>query len=233
MTDSCIQVLKEKVHDDIMFFNHWYDFQLNVNLYLPKENLQKLLDEKYPGAVLDLMIHNPQTRAMIKGLVLQKCDLSIEVDYDIFAQNLPYVMLDPQIINRLILIIGALVCFKNITKIISKKQLEKICNFIGRDVYMFVLKRSLLFWKKIPKFNEKDQLRSLEKRIQLYGKRVFEYLIHDLPDSVIKRLNLRTGMNFAGGVTVSEQDFLKAQELTKYAITNFFANDEGAKLCLK
>lgn len=232
MSTDYAQILKETVCSDILLFKYWYDFQFNIEQYIPADQMQSLMCD-YPDNVRTVMLKNPAVRAKFKAAILKACQLDVELDYDVSSPVLPYAILSPHTIKRLIVVLGALVCYSDIAKIIGKSQLDEIWGLIGRDVYIFVIKRSLLFWKKIPTLQEQNHGWKLGQRIQACGKKVFEYVIHGLPDSVIKRLNLRTAMNFNGGTDVAEQDFTKSLGLAKYAISNFFADDEGAQLCLK
>ncbi len=232
MDQTFSQILKEKVHSDILFFRNWYDFHFNVEKYLPKE-AYKDITGKYPDNVFNALMKCPSKRVFFKKAILSACSLNSEVDYNVSAENFLYAMLPPELIKRLIIVLGALVSFQDIAKIIGRKQLESIRNFIGNDVYLFVIKRSLLFSRRIPSFKEYYSHLPLEERIPLLGQRVLEYVMYNFPRSVIDRLNLRTGMSFNIDKDVSEKEFSQSINLVKYAITNFFANDEGAKLCLK
>lgn len=232
MSIDYAQILKEKIVTDPVLFKHWYDFQFNVEQYLPAERLSQLIPN-YPDNVRDILLKNPVTRAKLKSTILQGCNLQEELDYDITSPMLPYVMLSPETIKRLVLILGALVCHSDIAKVIGRKPLEEIVTLIGRDVYMFVVKRSLLFGRKIPELPEQNHNWKLVHRIESCGKRVFEYLIHNLPGSVVDRLNLRTGLEFNGNFPMDEKDLTQSLSLVRYAVANFFGDDEGAKLCLR
>lgn len=232
MSTDYAQILKDKVCTDIELFKHWYDFQYNIERYLPPEKLQQAFPE-YPDNLRDIMLKNPVTRPNLKITILETCQLGNVLNYDISSPALSYAMLSPETVKKMINVVGALVCHSDIAKIIGRTQLEEVCDLVGREVYMFVIKRSLLFWKKIPNLPKFEHGLGLKERIGRYGKMVFEYIVHGLPDSAIKRLNIRTGMEFQSNLEVSEEEFNKALALAKYAIVNFFRDDEGAKLCLK
>lgn len=231
MDENCIVALKNMMRADIVFFKYWYDFQFNIEKYID-EKICPGVFAKYPEKLLKIILSSI-LRPYIKCSILSECGLSSEVDYDVNLPTLPYAMLFPETIKRVITIMGALICFKDISKIISKKDLDEVCLLIGRDVYTFVIKRSLLFWKKVPNLRENYSNLKLSKRIEMSGKSAFEYILSRLPESVIKRVNLRTGMGFKCINSVESADVSKSINLAKYVLSNFFADNEDARLCLR
>jgi hypothetical protein len=195
--------------------------------------LYKNIVERYPGNVFGIMLSSPSRRPELKRLILRECGLGDEINYQINSPALPFAMLEAETLAKLQAIVGALACFKDIVKIVGKRDLASIFDLIDRDVYTFIVKRSLVFWKKIPKLDSDFPEKKLEKRIPMCGKLIIEHVISTLPESVVKRMNMRSGMEFKRRDSIAQEEISKSMELVKYALTNFFSDREDAKLCLK
>ncbi|MDR1255413.1 MAG: SctK family type III secretion system sorting platform protein [Puniceicoccales bacterium] len=224
--------LKSILQSDFNFFKSWYGFHYSVDSYVDKSSYGAIF-EKYPEKIFNIMLASPVKRASIKRAILQCCGLSEEVDYAIDSPVLPFAMLTAKTLSKLQLIVGAMVCFKDINKIIGKRDLDRIFELIGREAYAFIIKRSLLFWKKIPKLSEDFSKVKLIERIPMCGKLVLEYVVSSLPESAIRRMSMRSGIDFARVGSCPQDEVAKAIGFVKYVLVNFFSDSEDAKLCLK
>jgi hypothetical protein len=232
MSEAGISTLGDVLQSNFPLFRHWYDFHYNVDArsgHAAYASVTKLYSEK----AFDVMFNAVPFRSEIKRLILSECGLSEDVDYSIDSPELPFAMLQPETLAKLQPIIGALVCFRDVVKVIGKKDLGNIFALIGKDVYTFIVKRSLLFWKKIPNLGRDFSKTKLNDRIPMCGKLVLEHIIAPLPESVISRMSMRAGMKFKRAKSLSQEDAVKAVELVRYALINFFSDSEDAKLCLR
>jgi hypothetical protein len=232
MSEAATSTLGAVLQSNFPLFKHWYDFHYNVDAYADRSAYGDII-EQYSEKVFGIVFDAIQFRPKIKRLILGKLGLSEEVDYQIDSPELPFAMLKPATLTKLQPILGALVCFKDVVKVVGKKDLGKIFALIGKDAYTFVVKRSLLFWKKIPNLDRDFAGMELCKRIPTCGKLVLEHIVSPLPESVIARMSIRAGTKFKRTKAHSPQDAAKAIELVKYALVNFFSENEDAKLCLK
>ncbi|MDR2436364.1 MAG: Yop proteins translocation protein K [Puniceicoccales bacterium] len=229
MSETATDALKNILKLDFQFFRYWYDFHYNV---VPRKDCDCGIGQ-IPKKAFDAMFASVPFRASIKRNILHKYGLEEQIDYRVDSPVLPLAMLRPETLSKLVPIVGALACFKDVNKVVEKKELGGIFDLVGNGVYTFVVKRSLLFWKKIPNLCENLPKVRLVKRLPMCGKSVFECATSSLPESVIKRMNVRSGIEFHRADGGAQEDIAKSITLIKYVLTNFFSNCEDAKLCLK
>jgi hypothetical protein len=229
MSETATGALKNVLKLDFQFFRCWYNFHYNVGPYKGCDYSTDQISQK----AFDAMFTSVPFRASIKRKILHKYGLGEQIDYMVDSPVLPFAMLRPETLLKLVPIVGALACFKDVNKVVEKKELSNIFDLVGSEVYTFIVKRSLLFWKKIPNLCENFPKVRLVKRLPMYGKSIFECATSSLPESVIKRMNMRSGIDFCHTNGGTQEDVTKSIALVKYVLTNFFSNCEDAKLCLK
>ncbi|MDR2721046.1 MAG: Yop proteins translocation protein K [Puniceicoccales bacterium] len=229
MSETATSVLKSVLRSNFQFFRRWYDFHYNVGLCKDYGGDA----DQIPKKIFDTMFASVPFRASIKRKILYKYGLAEKVDYRVDSPALPFAMLQPKTLSKLVPIVGALACFKDVNKVVEKKELSGIFDLVGNEVYTFVVKRSLLFWKKIPNLCENFPKVRLVKRLPMCGKSIFECATSSLPESVIRRISVRSGLDFCRANCCPQKDIVKSVALVKYVLTNFFGNCEDAKLCLK
>ncbi|MDR0595189.1 MAG: SctK family type III secretion system sorting platform protein [Puniceicoccales bacterium] len=231
MSEVGTSALKKVLQSNFAFFRNWYDFHYNVSSYVDRSLYSDIID-KYSDKIFDIMFTSPSLRAGLKCKILHHLGLNEQVNYAVNSPVLPFAMLQSKTLAKLQPIIGAMVCFKDVNKVVAKRDLDTILELIGKDVYTFVVKRSLIFWKKIPTLNRDFSTVKLDKRIPMCGKLVLEYVVSSLPLSVIKRMGMRSGIAFTHVDGCMQEDVVKAIDLVKYILVNFFSDSEDAKLCL-
>jgi hypothetical protein len=232
MSDTNTSALKEILKSNFTLFREWYDFHYGIDSYADKSLYDNVIS-KYSSKVFDIMFASASKRADLKREILHQGGLSEKVNYQINSPVLPFAMLKSETLSKLQPIAGGMVCFKDVNKIIAKNELSGIFELVGKDVYTFVVKRSLVFWKKIPALKKDFPRVKLGDRIPRCGKLVLEYAISSLPESVLKRMSMRSGIDFNHLEGCAQQDVAKAIDLVKYVLVNFFKDSEDAKLCLK
>jgi hypothetical protein len=229
-TDSTgIRALRDLLGSNFQFFRHWYNFHYNLDSHADDDSDS----DRVPRKVLDTMLTSVPFRVNAKRKILHERGLSERVDYGVDSPVLPFAMLQPATLCRLVPIAGAMACFKDLNKVVEKRELGSIFDLIGKDVYTFVVKRSLIFWKKIPNLNEDFSGIKLARRIPMCGKSIFECVTSSLPEFVIKRMSMRSGIDFCHADGCTQESVTKAVEFVKYVLANFFSDYEDVKLCLR
>ena len=110
-------------------------------------------------------------------------------------------------------------CYKEIVRIISKKELLSIKNFIGENAYHTIIKRQLVLRKAIPALpTETFDGLSLQEKINQAGGQIVGFALHDMPIEIRKRLMLKEHTHFIAPQKFSEDIVLSCKNLTKQAI---------------
>ncbi|MDR3273971.1 MAG: SctK family type III secretion system sorting platform protein [Puniceicoccales bacterium] len=232
MNETNANALKKILKTNFTLFRQWYDFHYGIDSYVDKSLYDNVVS-KYSSKAFDIMFASASRRADLKREILHQYGLSEKVNYQVDSPVLPFAMLKSETLSKLQPIAGAMVCFKDVNKVIARRELSGIFELVGKDVYTFVVKRSLVFWKKIPSLKKDFPRIRLGDRIPMCGKLVLEYAISSLPESVLRRMSMRSGIDFDHLDGCSQEDVTKAIELIKYVLVNFFKDSEDAKLCLK
>jgi hypothetical protein len=140
--------LKAILKSDFQFFRYWYDFHYNI---APGKERDCGIDQ-IPKKAFDAIFGSVLLRASIKGNILYKYGLEEQIDYRVNSPMLPFAILRPEILSKLVPIIGALACFNDVNKLVEKKELNSMFNLVDNEVCSFVVERFVLFWKRNSKF---------------------------------------------------------------------------------
>lgn len=200
------------------YFRKWYDFFYKIETYLGEED-QKKLEAHFPSALRHVLLQRGEERTRLRKEILQLFDLSSEVDYDISSTTVKTVVNNSKKLKQAAIISGAMYCYKEIVKIISKKELLAIKSFIGENTYHTIIKRQLVLRKAIPALpTETFDGLSLQEKINQAGAQIVGFALHDMPMEIRKRLILKEHAQFTAPQKFSEDIALSCKNLTKQAI---------------
>jgi len=186
---------KLDVLQDFEYFKSWYDFFFNVEKYVSQELLARIFCNA-PSNVIDILLHSPVTKTEFKKKLLSGCGLSVDANFDINSKIVRLIVTDLPILKKISMIVGAIFCYNDIIKIISRKELSRIIDSIGKDMYSFIVKRGIMLKKIIPNITIEYPGKDIVEKITVTGKKIVCVALVGLPTEIHKRLELFCGEKF-------------------------------------
>ncbi|MDR1433185.1 MAG: SctK family type III secretion system sorting platform protein [Puniceicoccales bacterium] len=186
--------LKKIVASDFEYFKRWYNFNFNVEKYLCKMKLEQVFGA-YSSGVFSILLQSDSSKTTVRQSLLSMLGLSGSVDYDIGSPVVRLAIGGKDILERAMVTSGAIFCHRDIAKIISKRELTVLTEFIGRDTYAFIVKRGMILWKMTPDLSAESGGTVVEK-IRTIGKKILCMALFGLPGEVKKRLELMFDCEF-------------------------------------
>jgi hypothetical protein len=174
---------------DFEYFKTWYDFNFNIEKYLAPSDLEKVFG-RYRKDVLEILLASEHSKTTARKNLLKLFNLNDIVDYDIDSECVKLAIKKKETLVRSMVVAGALFYYRKITKVVTKKELEPLVNFIGRDVYTFIIKRGLVLWKMLPTLALEEEQPSFTEKIMAAGKQILCQALVGVPDEIKKRLEL-------------------------------------------
>jgi hypothetical protein len=217
--------LKNTVVNDFEYFKNWYDFNFNVEKLLPEEALAKVFDI-YRRDVFDILTHSDSTKTAIRKDALGLLGLKTTVDYDITARPVKLAITKKCLLERGMVIAGAIFYNRDIVKVISKKELHSLTEVIGEDIHLFIVKRGMMLRKMVPPLNF-EAAGPIAKKIVLAGKDIFCKALFGLPNEIKKRLELIFGESFAIPNECEETLVKKCFDLVNFSIEKAASKANG------
>ncbi|MDR2629263.1 MAG: SctK family type III secretion system sorting platform protein [Puniceicoccales bacterium] len=214
-----VESLKNIITTDFQYFKNWYDFNFNVEKYLPAQEFEKVFSV-YDKNIFNVLLTSGYTQTDIRKNLLKILGLKDSIDYDVCARSVKLVIHNKDRLVRAMNIAGAIFHHKDIIKIISKNELNALIEFIGQDIYSFIIKRGMVLWKMLPDLKIKTVKVPFVQKITSSGKCILNNALVELPDEVKKRLELMLGEHFD---IPSEYDKITANkclELIEFSLKN-------------
>jgi hypothetical protein len=181
-----MESIKEVVGEDFAYFKSWYDFNFNVEKYVPKEKLAAMCS----GEAMAILLAHGHSRTAFRKKLLAALDLRTAVDYDIGAAAVRFVIAKREWLKRAAVVAGAIFHHKDVVRVISKKELGVLIEFIGKDIYDFVVKRGMILWKMVPEMRCTAKKSSIAEKVNEAGRQILANALFGIPDEVKKRLEL-------------------------------------------
>ncbi|MDR1891204.1 MAG: SctK family type III secretion system sorting platform protein, partial [Puniceicoccales bacterium] len=138
-----IESLKNVIATDFQYFKNWYDFYFNVEKYLPDREFEKVFSV-YDKSIFSILLTSGCTQTDIRKNLLKILGLKDSVDYDVCTKPVKLVIDNKDRLTRTMNVAGAIFHHKDIIKIISKNELNALTEFIGQDIYTFIIKRGMI-----------------------------------------------------------------------------------------
>lgn len=220
----------DAINGDFNHFNRIYDFHFNIENYISESNKRKIANF-CAGDIFNILCSDPSYKSNIRRKILEMFDLATDYDYDISSKFIQFALLSEDSIKELISYLGAIMLRDDISKIISKKSLIALKEVIGDDAYNFVLRRTMILKKRVPEC----ELRfgnNLQQNVLSAGKKVFELAMSGMPQSVVKRFNLRFDVPYDISSNENTVHAEKSFELVKYVISHAMEGNTEVKKCL-
>lgn len=186
---------KLDVLQDFEYFKSWYDFFFNVEKYVSQELLAKIFCNA-PSNVIDILLHSPVTKTEFKKKLLSGCGLSVDANFDINSKIVRLIVTNLPILKKISMVVGAIFCYNDIIKIISRKELSRIIDSIGKDMYSFIVKRGVMLKKIIPNITIEYPSKDILEKMTVAGKKILCVALVGLPTEIHKRLELFCGEKF-------------------------------------
>ncbi|MDR2776678.1 MAG: SctK family type III secretion system sorting platform protein [Puniceicoccales bacterium] len=214
-----VESLKNIITTDFQYFKNWYDFSFNVEKYLPTKELEKV-SNVYDKNVFNILLTSGYTQTDIRRDLLKILGLKDSVDYDVCARPVKLVIHNKDRLVRAMNIAGAIFHYKDIIKIINKNELNALIEFIGQNIYSFIIKRGMVLWKMLPDLKIKTAKVPFIQKITSSGKCILSNALVELPDEVKKRLELMLGEHFDIPSKYDEITANKCLELIEFSLKN-------------
>ncbi|MDR0742228.1 MAG: Yop proteins translocation protein K [Puniceicoccales bacterium] len=212
-----VESLKNIITTDFQYFKNWYDFSFNVEKYLPTQELEKVFNV-YDKNVFNILLASEHAQTDVRRNLLKILDLKDSVDYDICARPVKLVIHNKDRLVRAMNIAGALFHHKEIIKIINKNELNALIEFIGQDIYSFIIKRGMILWKMLPDLKIKTIRMPFIQKITSSGQCILSNALFGLPDEVQKRFELMLGEHFDIPSKCDEITVNKCLELIEFSL---------------
>ncbi|MDR1595567.1 MAG: Yop proteins translocation protein K [Puniceicoccales bacterium] len=196
---TAMESLRNLVISDFQYFKRWYDFNFNVEHYLPDKDLEKYFESQHRD-VFDILSKSECARTTVRKNLLAAFGLDCEVDYDIGSAVVRMAMVGKDALERASVVSGAIFYNAEIAKVIGKRDLETLTKFIGTDTYSFIVKRKMVLWKMVPNMKI-DGHGSIIEKIATAGKKMLHMALCDIPVGIRKRLEFM----FGGELDISEK----------------------------
>ncbi|MDR1528632.1 MAG: SctK family type III secretion system sorting platform protein [Puniceicoccales bacterium] len=219
-----VKSLKNIIATDFQYFKNWYDFSFNVEKYLPTQEFEKVFSV-YDRNIFDILLTSGYAQTDSRRNLLKILGLKDSVDYDVCARPVKLVIQNKDRLVKAMNIAGAIFHHQDIIKIISKNELNALIEFIGQDVYSFIIKRGMVLWKMLPDLKVKTVKIPLIPRITSSGNCILSNALIGLPDEVKKRLELMLGEHFDIPAKYDETMANKCLELIEFSLEKL--NDEN------
>ncbi|MDR1173268.1 MAG: SctK family type III secretion system sorting platform protein [Puniceicoccales bacterium] len=216
--------LKNVIATDFQYFKIWYDFSFNVEKYLPTQEFEKVFSV-YDKNIFNLLLTSRCAQTDVRRNLLKVLGLKDSVDYDVCARPVKLVIRNKDRLIRTMHVAGAIFHYKDIIKIINKNELNALVEFIGQDIYSFIVKRGMVLWKMLPDLKVKTVKMPLVQKITSSGKCILGNALVGLPDEVKKRLELMLGEQFDIPSKYDETVANKSLELIEFSLEKL--NDEN------
>ncbi|MDR3144157.1 MAG: SctK family type III secretion system sorting platform protein [Puniceicoccales bacterium] len=194
MSES-VESLKRVVAGDFEYFRNWYDFSFSVEKYLSEREMEKVFSV-YRREVFDILVKSECNKTAFRRRLLAMFNLSDSVDYEVDTEIVRLAVTKKELLVRTMKVAGAIFFHMDIVKIIGKKALGELINFIGQDTYTFIVKRGMMLWKIVPELHVTVTKSPIVERIAAAGKLILCRALVGLPIEVKKRLELIFGERF-------------------------------------
>ncbi|MDR2603457.1 MAG: SctK family type III secretion system sorting platform protein [Puniceicoccales bacterium] len=216
--------LKNIITTDFQYFKNWYDFNFNVETYLPVQEFEKVF-RVYGKNIFNILLTSGYAQTDFRRNLLKILDLKDSVDYDICARSVKLVIHNKERLVQAMKVAGAIFHHEDVIKIIGKNELNALIEFTGQGVYSFIVRRGMVLWKMLPNLKIKTVKMPLTQKITSSGKCILSNALVGLPDEVKKRLELMLGEHFDIPSKYDEVTVNKCLELIEFSLKKL--NDEN------
>jgi hypothetical protein len=208
--------LKNVVVGDFEYFKSWYEFNFNVEKHLSDRALESVFSV-YRKDIFPIISQSDSTGTIVRRNMLAMLGLGTSLDYDITAKSVKLAITAKNSLERAMVISGAIFYHREIVKVISKKELNILTEFIGQDIYSFIVKRGMMLWKMVPELRVEAK-GSITEKITTAGKDILCKALFGLPDEIKKRLELIFEQPFAIPSKCDELLVKKCFELVNFSL---------------
>ncbi|MDR2432716.1 MAG: SctK family type III secretion system sorting platform protein [Puniceicoccales bacterium] len=219
-----VESLKNVITADFQYFKNWYDFNFNVEKYLPAQEFEKVF-RVYDKNIFNILLTSKCAQTDFRRNLLKILGLKDSVDYDVCARPVKLVIHNKDRLVRAMKVAGTIFHYGDVTKIIGKNELNALIEFMGQEVYSFIVKRRMVLWKMLPNLKVKTVKMPLIQKITSSGKCILNNALVGLPDEVKKRLELMLGEHFDIPSEYDEATTNKCLELIEFSLEKL--NDEN------
>jgi hypothetical protein len=216
--------LKNIIATDFQYFKNWYDFNFNVEKYLPAQEFEKIF-EVYDRNVFNILLTSRCAQTDFRRNLLKILGLKDSVDYDVCARPVKLVVHNKDRLVRAMNVAGTIFHHRDVIKVINKNELNALIEFTGQEVYSFMVRRGMVLWKMLPDLKIKTGQMPLIQKITSSGKCILSNALVGLPDEVKKRLELMLGEHFDIPSKYDEATANKCLELIEFSLEKL--NDEN------
>ncbi|MDR1413533.1 MAG: SctK family type III secretion system sorting platform protein [Puniceicoccales bacterium] len=217
MTEA-IDSLKNIVVSDFNYFKDWYGFNFKIEENLSERQLEEVFNVCRRD-IFDILSKSECSKTMLRKNLLSILGLSNIVNYDIAGEVVRLAITNKELIKSAMIISGAIFWHQEIAKIISKKELTVLQNFIGENTYSFVVKRGMMLWKMVPPLERIfSKTETLAKQIRETGKAILCRALFGIPDEIKKRFELVFDEKFDIPKECDEVLFKKCFALIKFSL---------------
>lgn len=129
--------------------------------------------------------------------------LQAEYCFDFEESSKRLMLLNADIINRLVLVAGVTYYSDAIALLIEKSKIQFVKAAIGEELYMFALKKVPILFKNRPAIDLPDLFTSADILVTInnVGKKLIEYIVSGKPQALIKRFELKFSHDITWNLT--------------------------------
>jgi hypothetical protein len=186
-----MESLRNAAISNFSYFKRWYDFNFNIEQYLPQGDLEKYFKSQSRD-VFNVLFESRCGRTAMRKNLLAAFGLDGSVDYDIGADVVRLAMAGKDMLHRAAIASGAIFYHDAILKIIGKRELNALVSLIGSETHSFILRRGMVIWKMLPNLKITSN-GTIGERIVVAGKKILWTAFCGIPGGVRKRLELMFG----------------------------------------
>jgi hypothetical protein len=223
---ECVDSLKKIVVGDFEYFRNWYSFSFDVEKYLSEREMEKVFSV-YQRDIFDILAKSECSRTNFRRKLLAILDLSDAVDYDVDSEVVRLAVTKKEILSNAMKVAGAIFYHKDVVKVIGRKELVALMNFIGQDTYSFIVKRGMVLWKMVPELDISAGKVPVIERIAAAGKFILCRALFGVPVEVKKRLELVFGERFDIPDRCEDSLVKKCFSLIQFAIERVNTGNKG------
>ncbi|MDR1401614.1 MAG: Yop proteins translocation protein K [Puniceicoccales bacterium] len=182
--------LKNIVVSNFDYFQNWYNFNFKIEESLSSKRREQILNV-YRQDVFEILLGSECTKTTLRKNLLSIFGLTNVVDYDIAGEVVQLAITKKELLERAMIASGAIFWYREIAKIVSKKELNALQEFIGEDVYSFIIRRGMMLSKMVPPLKKTfSKGEMIGKQIAETGREILCRALFRIPGEVKKRLDL-------------------------------------------